>query len=50
MPANGSADKLIAEIPGPSKWRAGDRVSLGIDVGKVLLFNPETGRNREVLQ
>lgn len=48
--ANGYADQLIAEIPGPSKWRAGDRVSLGIDVGRLLLFDAESGRNREVLQ
>ncbi|HZX88939.1 MAG TPA: ABC transporter ATP-binding protein [Reyranella sp.] len=47
---SGVADKLIAEIPGPSKWRAGDRVSLGIDVGKLLVFDADSGRNREVLQ
>lgn len=48
--SNGHADRLIAEIPGPSRWRAGDRVSLGIDVGKLLVFDADTGRNREVLQ
>ncbi|QIB35354.1 ABC transporter ATP-binding protein [Ancylobacter pratisalsi] len=46
----GAADRIIAEVPGPSPWRAGDRVSLGIDVGKLLIFDATSGRNREALQ
>ncbi|MCS0504217.1 ABC transporter ATP-binding protein [Ancylobacter mangrovi] len=47
---SGAADTLVAEIVGPSPWRAGDRVALGIDVGKLLVFDATSGRNREALQ
>ncbi|MGA0562556.1 ABC transporter ATP-binding protein [Ancylobacter sp. VNQ12] len=46
----GAVGKLVAEIAGPSHWRAGDRVALGIDVTKLLVFDAESGRNREALQ
>lgn len=46
----GVTEKLIAEIPGPSPWRAGDRVSLGLDVESLLVFDEVTTRNREALQ
>ncbi|GLK73916.1 ABC transporter ATP-binding protein [Ancylobacter dichloromethanicus] len=47
---DGGGEKLIAEIPGPSPWRAGDRVSLGLDVKSLLIFDAATTRNREALQ
>lgn len=48
--AAGEGGKLVAEIPGPSPWRTGDRVSLGLDVTRLLIFDAATTRNREALQ
>lgn len=45
----GAGARLVAEIAGPSHWRAGHRVALGIDVGRLLVFDAESGRNREAL-
>ncbi|MDQ0510104.1 ABC transporter ATP-binding protein [Ancylobacter amanitiformis] len=45
----GPGGQLVAEIAGPSPWRTGDRVALGIDVRKLLVFDEPTGRNREAL-
>ncbi|MDQ0347550.1 ABC transporter ATP-binding protein [Ancylobacter vacuolatus] len=44
-----AAVKLIAEIPGPAPWRTGDRVTLGIDEARLLVFDAVSGRNREVV-
>ncbi|WAC26943.1 ABC transporter ATP-binding protein [Ancylobacter sp. SL191] len=45
----GPGGTLIAEIAGPAPWRAGDRVTLGIDVARLLIFDAASGRNREAL-
>ena len=47
--AGEGAVKLVAEIPGPAPWRAGDHVTLGIDETRLLVFDAVSGRNREVL-
>ncbi|MBI1201303.1 MAG: ATP-binding cassette domain-containing protein [Rhodopseudomonas sp.] len=40
--------KLIAEIPGPSRWRAGDMAVLQFSADRLHIFDPENGRNLEV--
>jgi len=42
---DGTADSVVAEIVGPSIWRAGDAVRLQIDAGRVLVFDTGNGRN-----
>jgi multiple sugar transport system ATP-binding protein len=41
-------DTIVAEIPGPSTWRAGESVSLQIDDDRVLVFDTGSGRNLAV--
>ncbi|WP_428028956.1 ABC transporter ATP-binding protein [Ancylobacter sp.] len=45
----GEGARLVAEIAGPSSWRAGDKVSVGIDEARLLIFDATSGRNREAL-
>jgi ABC-type sugar transport system ATPase subunit len=40
-----NAASLIAEIPGPSIWRAGDKVSLQIRSDRLHIFDGPSGRN-----
>lgn len=40
--------RVVAEIPGPSAWRAGDRVLLDLSVDQMHVFDEESERNLEV--
>ena len=42
------ADTVVAEIAGPSSWRAGDAIRLQIDADRVLVFDTGSGRNLAV--
>ncbi|MCB4769319.1 ABC transporter ATP-binding protein [Ancylobacter sp. Lp-2] len=44
----GAGGKLVAEIAGPSDWRAGDKVAVGLDVGRLLVFDAASQKNLEV--
>ena len=46
--ANGAPVNIIAEVAGPSAWRAGDTVGLRIAVDQLHLFDEHSGRNLEV--
>jgi len=39
---------IVAEIAGPSLWRAGDTVVLHIPIGQLHVFDEQSGRNLEV--
>ncbi|MCK0197319.1 ABC transporter ATP-binding protein [Ancylobacter sp. 6x-1] len=39
--------RMVAEIPGPAAFRAGDRVSVGLDVGRLLVFDAASQTNLE---
>jgi ABC-type sugar transport system ATPase subunit len=39
---------LVAEIPGPSNWRAGDAIGLHVETERLRIFDTQTGRNLEV--
>jgi ABC-type sugar transport system ATPase subunit len=43
-----SDSTVVAETPGPSIWRPGDNVTLGIAVDQIHLFDEQSGRNLEV--
>ncbi len=45
---DGKADTVVAEIAGPSAWRAGDAVRLQIDTDRLLVFDTGSGRNLAV--
>jgi ABC-type sugar transport system ATPase subunit len=45
LEGDGQADIVVAEIAGPSSWRAGDAVQLQIDAGRILAFDTGSGRN-----
>ncbi|GLK86483.1 ABC transporter ATP-binding protein [Ancylobacter defluvii] len=45
---SGPGGKLVAEIAGPTAWRAGDKVSVGLDVGRLLVFDAASEKNLEV--
>ncbi len=45
---DGTADSVVAEIAGPSPWRAGDAIRLEIDADRVLVFDASSGRNLAV--
>jgi multiple sugar transport system ATP-binding protein len=45
---DGPADTVIAEIAGPSSWRAGDAARLQIDIDRLLVFDAGSGRNLAV--
>jgi len=36
--------RVVAEVAGPSPWRAGDRVALAFPPARLHLFDPESGR------
>jgi hypothetical protein len=39
---------VIAEIAGPSIWRAGDAVGLHIALDRLHIFDEQDGRNLEI--
>lgn len=43
--AQDPAPSIVAEIPGPSMWRAGDAVSLRLPAARLLIFDASTGLN-----
>ncbi|MFK8251357.1 ABC transporter ATP-binding protein [Ancylobacter terrae] len=45
---DGEGDMLVAEIPGPAPWRAGDAVALDLAADRMRVFDAESGRNLEV--
>jgi ABC-type sugar transport system ATPase subunit len=45
---DGITDTVVAEIAGPSSWRAGDAARLQIDADRVLVFDTGSGRNLAV--
>lgn len=42
---DGPAETVVAELAGPSSWRAGDAVRLVIDGDRVVVFDTGSGRN-----
>ncbi len=47
-PLGGSAEALVAELPGPSAFRAGDSVHVRIPADKMHLFDRDTESNLEL--
>jgi multiple sugar transport system ATP-binding protein len=45
VPSAGEEDRVVARLDSASKAREGQDVELWFDVSKLLLFDPETGRN-----